>query len=226
MTQDQNNNEFYQPVDTSIGPQQLINDPAIAAELATIEATQGQDVARAREQALKRQFETDLSDQERDNIAIHDAIVNKYPHAFRTVIGPTTGEKFYVLKRDRNDPVSATTILTQHGHLYAHMEHNDRRFPDLTRLTPADLERAMSGVEALPDDSIPKRLFQGVLPSAPGSEATVSVIVSIRQISSSFTGVGLENLKKLLQATEERELAGAKPANPIRPNIQAVIDQL
>lgn len=223
MTQDQKG-EFYQsqPVDS----QSWVKDPDIAHELAIIEATQGADAARAREGELKRQFETGLTDQERTNITINDAVADKYPHAFNTVIGPTTGEKYYVLRRDDSDPERTTVILTPHGLLYACMEIEHRRNPDLTTLNPANLEKVISGIGGLPDDDDHEYSFSKIL-SFRGGDSDVGIRCFRYQLNR-MTPQGREEMKNLFTKIEAQEVkpAAERSARRITPAIQTVIDQL
>lgn len=74
---DDNNDNFYQPVEVNGQTENLIPSPDDARELAEIEKP-GRDIALNREQELKE----GLTEAEKENLQIMEALPEKYPHAF------------------------------------------------------------------------------------------------------------------------------------------------
>lgn len=94
----------------------LIADPAIAQQLADVEATQGREAALALEQELLRQHETGLTDRERENIAIMEGLEKKFPGAFLPVID-AKGRRGIVSRPIRltEDVSFLSLLITQEG---------------------------------------------------------------------------------------------------------------
>ncbi|MEK7164220.1 MAG: hypothetical protein AAB768_03725, partial [Patescibacteria group bacterium] len=87
-----------------------IKDASQAHELANLVVDKGTRVAEAREMELKRQAETGLTDAEKRNLLVLEALSRTFPHAFEpdddgTLIrvGQITGEK-YLISREVAHP--------------------------------------------------------------------------------------------------------------------------
>lgn len=113
--------KFYEKATNEAGKEiARIADPDAAHELAIIEATMGREKALAREQELKRQHETGLTDKERNIVAFNEGLVAKYPHTFSIEIG-SNGKVYYEVKPVLydigwvEDHTLQRVILTQDG---------------------------------------------------------------------------------------------------------------
>lgn len=91
-----------------------IKDVDQAHEVANLVVDKGTRVAEAREMELKRQTETGLTDEERNNLAIMAGVKEKYPDAFDAVIDPK-GREFLRL---RQDPTKYSDYVTQNGWMH------------------------------------------------------------------------------------------------------------
>lgn len=92
----------------------LIKDPEHAHELANLVRDRGTIAAEAREMELKRQTETGLTDEERNNLEIMAGLKVKYPDAFDAVID-SKGREFLRL---RQDPSKFSDYVTQNGWMH------------------------------------------------------------------------------------------------------------
>jgi hypothetical protein len=59
-----------------------INDPKVAEDIAYVEKDQGRDAAILRENALREEYETGLTEKERENSEIANMLVGEFPDAF------------------------------------------------------------------------------------------------------------------------------------------------
>jgi len=89
-----------------------IANPDTAYELANVEATQGQDARIAREEVLKKQHETGLTEKQRYNLRLMDELERKYPDAF-SHFTDTKGRLGMAMRVE--DPAFQEIVISQEG---------------------------------------------------------------------------------------------------------------
>lgn len=92
-----------------------IKDVGQAHEVANLVVDKGTRVAEAREMELKRQTETGLTDEERNNLAIMAGVKEKYPDAFDCIID-SKGREFSRIRESYIDTHGdSVKYFTQYG---------------------------------------------------------------------------------------------------------------